>query len=189
MPNNPSSQQHSFTQTIWRNSLPNHERRRAHSCESPLHAGRQCIGSFELRALHQWRYFDLPPSAVGTQCLNSPWHVYIPLSLSLSPDIFGYRLELYPTSKMSRGALFLFIYSFFSLFIIHLFLLQPLADGQAELMSWNWLGLRRSICRSPSRSGLDVLLALEWRNHYGKLTWTLVLFWVVLEETLQLLST
>ncbi len=36
MPNNPSSQQHSFTQTIWRNSLPNHERRRAHSFESPL---------------------------------------------------------------------------------------------------------------------------------------------------------
>lgn len=106
---------------------------------------------------------------------SSVWSVlgvlYPPFSLSL--DIFGHCLELYLTSKPNRGALFLFIYSFFSLFIIHLFLLQPLADMRAKLMCWNWLGLfwRRGGASAglPLGSGLTVLLALERRCYYWKL--------------------
>lgn len=103
-------------------------------------------------------------------CMISPWRAYPHFVLSL--DIFGHCLELYLTSKPNRGAFFLFIYSFFSRFIIHLFLLQPLADMRAKMMCWNWPGLFWSwggaSAGVPLGSGLTGLLALERRCYYRK---------------------
>ncbi len=136
------------------------------------------VKAFRSSTLSRW-------NTVSEQPLT---RVYPPFSLTL-PRYFWLPPWAVPYFKDEQRC-FVFIYLFLLFSIYYSFVPPSAARRRAGWADeWNWLGLRRSICRSPSRSGLDVLLALERRNHYGKLTWTLVLFWVVLEETLQLLST
>lgn len=149
-------------------------------------AGHQCIGSFELRALHQWGRVDFPSSAVGTLCLNSSWHVYIPpFSLTL-PRYFWLLPWAVPYFKDEQRC-FVFIYLFL-LFSIYYSFVPPSAArrqaGWADVMelAGTVLKQRRSICRSPLRSGPDVLLALERRDHYWNLAWPCIIVLSDFEE-------
>lgn len=138
-------------------------------------AGHQWIYSFELRALHQGGHVDLPSSAVGTLCLNSPWQVYIPPFSFTLPRYFWLPPQAVPYFKDEQRC-FVFIYLFL-LFSIYYSFVPPSAvrrqAGWADVieLARTVLKPRRSICRSPSRSGLDVLLALERKDHYRKLAW------------------
>ncbi len=202
-PNNPSSQHHSFTQTIWRNSLPNHEHTavKAPSTKSTHNLSVRSVFRQRCRPSVYRQFWaksfapvDLPSSAIGTLCLNSPWHVYIP-SFSLTLPRYFWLPPWAVSYFKDEQRCFVFIYLFL-LFSIYYSFVPPSAArrqaGWADVMELTGTVLkpRRSICRSPSWSGLDVLLTLERRDHYGKLAWPCnEKSWVVLEEKLQLFST